>query len=551
MDATPPSRSDDVSSLRQRPAWPARDGKVMLAASMAAVACCSQKSPAAFLHAEATVTGSHTSCATALPPQRRAAATVAAATKVREASSGAGGGDWNAAGAESSKAGRRATLAAVGLLAGATAGASRARARGRRSVSAAGKRTLPALRTNEVVSVVDGIRQKRLGGSDIVVSELALGTQRWASSDFNGPDEAACHAFMDRAILGSGVNLVDTAEQYPIPSDAQHPEGLSEELIGRWIKKEPGRRQKIVVATKITGGANVTAENIREDCEGSLRRLGTDYIDVYQLHWPARYSPQANWGQSLTYQFDMEDEGGYYMEGASFEEICTSMGKLQKEGKIRGWGMCNDNAFGLTSCCEVAKRLGVPPPVAFQGDYSLIDRKSEENGVFEASSPVHENVGFLAYNTLAGGMLTGKYIENPAAVDNSNPLESTRLLAMPRGRMDDYAWGQTLYRYRSGPAKRAIAEYGELAKQFNMSLAEMSLRWCRERRGCTSVLLGTANMQQLEEDLVYFQKTDGLPPQLKLEIDRVHMKNRLPVFSNDSYGKGDFRGAGQIGERVP
>merc|ERR1712032_1089201 len=146
--------------------------------------------------------------------------------------------------------------------------------------------------------------------------------------------------------------------------------------------REPGRRRKVVLATKITGGFNVNKSNIRTDCEGSLRRLGTDYIDLYQLHWPARYSPQSNWGQSLAYQYDMEDVGGLGMEGAPFGEICDSMGQLVREGKIRAWGLCNHNAFGLTACCEVAKRLGVVPPVSFQGDYSLIDRKSEENGVF-------------------------------------------------------------------------------------------------------------------------------------------------------------------------
>lgn len=240
--------------------------------------------------------------------------------------------------------------------------------------------------TNEVVGVVDGIRQKRLGGGDVIVSEMGLGTQRWVSADFNAPDEALCHKFMDRAILGSGVNLVDTAEQYPIPSDFRRPEGLTEEVIGRWHKQDPSRREKIVIATKITGGRNVNRRNIIADCEGSLKRLQTDYIDVYLLHWPARYSPQANWGQSLAYNYDAE-QSPYYQGSASFEEICLAMGELHKKGKIRGWGLCNDNAFGLTACCEVAKRLGVPPPISMQGDFSLNNRRSEENGVTEVTTP--------------------------------------------------------------------------------------------------------------------------------------------------------------------
>ena len=147
--------------------------------------------------------------------------------------------------------------------------------------------------TNSVVRVVDGIRQKRLGGTDIIVSEMGLGTQRWGSADFNGPDEALCHQLLDRAVLRSGINLVDTAEQYPIPSDRGRPEGDTERIIGNWIKKEAGRRQKLVIASKITGGRNINRRTIEADLRGSLERLGTDYLDVYMLHWPARYTPQS------------------------------------------------------------------------------------------------------------------------------------------------------------------------------------------------------------------------------------------------------------------
>lgn len=402
-------------------------------------------------------------------------------------------------------------------------------------------------RTNEIVDTVDGIRWKRLGGGSLVVSEIGLGTQRWVSADFNAPDEAACHALMDRAILGSGVNLIDTAEQYPIPSDDTHPEGLCEEVIGRWAAKEAGRRRKIVIATKITGGFNVTRDNIGIDCETSLQRLGTDYIDLYQLHWPARYSPQANWGQSLEYKYEAEDLP--YLQGASFEEICLAMDKLLRDGKIRSWGLCNDNAFGLTACCEVAKRLRVPGPICAQGDYSLLDRKSEENGLFEASSPINENTGFLAYNALAGGMLTGKYLEVPAAGDIRDRARAAQQARSPRGRHDDADWGPTLYRYRSGPAKAATRAYADLARRQGMSLTEFSLRWCCARRGCTSVLLGTANQRQLEEDLSYFRK-GPLPQNVRWEVDRIHMRNRLPIFSSDDVGA-DWDGVGEIGEPIP
>jgi aryl-alcohol dehydrogenase-like predicted oxidoreductase len=161
----------------------------------------------------------------------------------------------------------------------------------------AGRATLPDHKekmkkggpTNAVVGVLNGIQQRRLGSSDLVVSEVALGTQRWVSSDFNAPDEQTCHLMLDYAVA-NGVNLIDTAEQYPIPSDRAHPEGLVEEVIGKWMQQGKGRREKVVIATKITGGGRITGKGIAEACDGSLKRLGTDYIDLYQFHWPARYT---------------------------------------------------------------------------------------------------------------------------------------------------------------------------------------------------------------------------------------------------------------------
>jgi len=141
---------------------------------------------------------------------------------------------------------------------------------------------------------VNGIPRHYLGKSDIVVSALGLGTQRWVSSDFNAPTKEECFTFLDTAILKHGVNLVDTAEQYPIPSDGRDvQEGDVERCIGDWMKDRKVSRDRMVIATKITGGRNVTPKNIQADCEGSLKRLQTDYIDVYLLHWPQRYSPQV------------------------------------------------------------------------------------------------------------------------------------------------------------------------------------------------------------------------------------------------------------------
>jgi aryl-alcohol dehydrogenase-like predicted oxidoreductase len=185
-----------------------------------------------------------------------------------------------------------------------------------------------------------------------------------------------------------------------------------------------------------------------------------------------------------------------------------------------------------------------------QGDFSILDRKSEENGVAEAASPYWENVGFMAYNALAGGMLTGKYLDVPAALDDPNRDRAMKSLATPRGRMDTRGWGGTLYRYRTEAAQEAMLEYNKLAKANKMSLTELSLRWCKQRSLITTTLLGHTNMKQLQETLDILTKKDDLSPELMWEIDRIHMRNRLPLFSSNHVGK-DWSGEGEIGEPIP
>jgi aryl-alcohol dehydrogenase-like predicted oxidoreductase len=421
------------------------------------------------------------------------------------------------------------------------------------NANAAGTKYKPKGPTNEVVKVVKGIKHRRLGGSDIIVSEVGLGTQRWASSDFNAPSKELCYEFMDEAILKGGVNLIDTAAQYPIPSDGRTAvEGDTETVIGSWMKDRKMPRKDVVIATKITGGRNVNPTNIRKDCDESLKRLQTDYIDVYLLHWPQHYSPQSNWGQSMKYNIDSDSSGYWRRNGGptSYEDLCLSMEDLIQKGKIRGWGLCNDNAYGLTAAAVTAKMMGTTPPCTMEGDFSILDRKSEENGVAEAGSPFNENVGFMAYNALAGGMLTGKYIDVPAAFDDTNRDRAMASLNKPRGRMDTRGWGSTLYRYRTEAAQAAIIEYDKIAKANKMSLTELSLRWCKQRDLLTTTLLGHTSTKQLKETLDIFAMKEPLSEQIMWDIDRIHMRNRLPLFSSERVGR-DWNGEGEIGERIP
>lgn len=403
------------------------------------------------------------------------------------------------------------------------------------------------LKTNEVVKVVNGIRWRRLGGTDIEVSEVGLGTQRWGGVDFNSPNEDVCHKLLDRAV-GSGINLVDTAEQYPIPSQfPRNPEGLTEEIIGRWLAKRKSRKQ-LVIASKITGGRNVNKRNIIQDCEGSLKRLGTDYLDVYLLHWPARYTPQANWGQSLEYDWEYGSQA--VARATSFEEIVSAMHTLIDQGKIRGYGACNDNAVGLLKM-SAAARDG-PRPCAMQNDYSILNRRIEENGLSEASAPPIENCGFMAYNVLSGGMLTGKYDNPPPAVDDPDRQRASETAANPRGRMDTRGWGLTLYRYRTKAVRDAIQQYEKLASNYGISLTDLAFRFAAGRPAVTTSLVGHTSLAQLDASINAFQKAnkEALPRQLLWDIDRVHLLNRLPLFSNDIAGS-DWYNEGLIGERIP
>jgi aryl-alcohol dehydrogenase-like predicted oxidoreductase len=223
---------------------------------------------------------------------------------------------------------------------------------------------------------------------------------------------------------------------------------------------------------------------------------------------------------------------------------------LIQEGKIRGWGLCNDNAYGLTACTRTAQALGVTPPCSIQGDFSLIDRKSEENGVAEAASPWNENVGFMSYNALAGGMLTGKYMTVPSAMDDLDRNRATDSLRQPRGRMDTRGWGQTLYRYRTQAAQDAIRDYAAIASKHKMSLTELSLRWTQQRSLVTTTLVGHSNLEQLRQSIQYMTMKEPLSEEIMWAVDRVHMRNRLPIFSSDRVGP-DWYGSGEIGEAIP
>lgn len=261
-----------------------------------------------------------------------------------------------------------------------------------------------------------------------------------------------------------GVNFLDTAEMYPVPT-RKETQGETDRIIASWLAKRD--RSKVVLATKVAGpgitwlpgrnghSSRVTAKEIELSVDFSLQRLGTDYIDLLQIHWPDRYVPLFGAGP---YNMSLE------RDAVSFEEQLTAMDNLIKKGKVRYFGVSNETPYGVMKFSALAEKLGLPKLVSIQNSYSLITRSDYEAGLIEVCSPRNENVGLLAYSPLAGGILTGKY---------SDPKVSSgsRLNLFP-GYMQ---------RFKQSLCVAAVDEYSRIAAKHGMTPAELALAWCYSR----------------------------------------------------------------------
>ncbi len=315
---------------------------------------------------------------------------------------------------------------------------------------------------------------KKLGNTDLKVSTICLGTMTWGEQ--NSQEEG--FEQMDYA-LEKGINFFDTAELYAIPAKKET-YGKTEEIIGNWfgIKKN---RSKIILATKISGpgldwirgGKNqYSKNNINTAVEESLKRLKTDYIDLYQLHWPER---STNFFGKLGYEHKDNEEWN------NFEEILNSLDNLIREGKIRHVGLSNETAWGLSKFIELSNKKNLPRMMSVQNPYNLLNR-TYEIGLAEIS--IRELSGLLAYSPLAFGFLSGKY----------------RNSKMPGGsRME--LFGDYFSRYKTDNASKAIEEYYKIATNYNLDFAQMSIKFCEIQNFMTSVIIGATNMEQLKTNI--------------------------------------------------
>jgi len=319
------------------------------------------------------------------------------------------------------------------------------------------------------------MKYSNLGNTDIKVSKLCLGTMTFGEQN----TEAEAHEQLDYA-LDNGINFIDTAEIYAVPC-RKETYGKTEECIGSWIHARKNR-DKYILASKVGGPSPYLASYIREDLgfskraileaiEGSLKRLQTDYLDLYQLHWPERQSPRFG---TRYYQHDLNWED-------NFSDVIATLELLKKEGKIRYYGLSNETPWGTMRHLQSCDELGVNRPVSIQNAYNLSNR-IYEYAMAEVS--MRENIGLLAYSPLAMGMLTGKYSDGTATA-------SSRLNKFSK------SWP----RYRGVNAMPAANAYHNLAQKHDLSTSQMALAFINSRPFVTSNIFGATNMKQLEENI--------------------------------------------------
>ncbi len=319
------------------------------------------------------------------------------------------------------------------------------------------------------------MKYRKLGRTDLDVSLIGLGTMTWGLQN----TQAEGFEQMDYA-LGQGINFFDTAEMYAIPP-TETTYGTTESIIGNWFASR-STREKVILASKITGpglswirdGKSINRENIIKAVEGSLRRLQTDYIDLYQLHWPNRGS--YHFGQI----WDFSPEFDAQAEEANFIEILRTFQELIQAGKIRHIGLSNETAWGVSKWLQLSEKYDLPRMASIQNEYSLLCRHFEPD---LSEIALHEDCGLLAWSPLTRGLLSGKYL-------NGSRPEGARITI------------ETRPEHRVLPqTDEAIKAYIKLAKQHNLDVCQMALAFVHHQSFVTSTLIGATTMKQLKANI--------------------------------------------------
>ncbi len=347
------------------------------------------------------------------------------------------------------------------------------------------------------------MKRNLLGRSGIEVSEICLGTMTFGEQN----SEADAHAQLDMA-LDYGVNFIDTAELYAVPPRAET-QGLTERYIGSWLKQRGGRDQLVIAskvagpadwAAHIRGGPRLNARHIEQAVEGSLKRLQTDYIDLYQVHWPER---PTNFFGELGWR---PDANARVVDPVPIEETLTALDRLVQAGKVRAIGVSNETPWGVHEYLRLSEMKGLARIASIQNPYSLLNRSFE---VGLAEMAVAEEVPLLAYSPLAFGVLTGKYLHH------AHP-DGARITLFPH-----------YTRYSSPQAQAATECYVQLARQLGLSPAQMALAFVRQQPFVASTIIGATTLEQLRENLKSVTVT--LDDEVLASIELIHRNYPYPA----------------------
>ena len=349
----------------------------------------------------------------------------------------------------------------------------------------------------------------QLGASDLQVTPICLGTMTFGEQ----VDEATAHAILDRA-LARGVNFLDTAEMYAVPAKAET-FGATERIIGSWLASRPGVREKMVLATKVAGpsrgmpwvreGGGLTAQDIQASCDASLKRLQTDVIDLYQIHWPERHTPAFG-----ALYYDPKKERTV----TSLHEQLDALGRLVKQGKVRHIGLSNETPYGVHEFVRLAEQHGLPRVATVQNPYCLVNR-TVENGLDETMHRL--GVSLLAYSPLAFGLLTGKYDDSGfLGADAPQDARITKYESMRQQR-----WSRP-------EALAAARRYNQLARDHGLSPTQLALAFCYTKWQVASTIIGVTSLAQLDENLDAWGTT--LPTELLKAIDAIRWDIRDPAL---------------------
>lgn len=350
----------------------------------------------------------------------------------------------------------------------------------------------------------------QLGASDLHVTPICMGTMTFGEQ----VNEATAHAILDRS-FERGVNFLDTAEMYSVPARAET-FGATETIIGNWFAKNPAARSKLVLATKVAGPArgmawirdgspDLTAADITQACNNSLKRLKTDVIDLYQIHWPARHVPAFG----MLYFEPAKDKAV-----SSIHQQLEALGGLVKAGKVRAIGLSNETPYGVHEFVRLAEQHGLPRVATVQNPFCLVNR-TVENGLDETMHRL--GVSLLAYSPLAFGLLTGKYDES--GTEGPQAPKDARIGKFESVRKQ--RWGRP-------EALAAARRYNALARAHGLTPTQLALAFCYTKWQVASTIIGVTTVAQLDEDLDAWGTT--LTPEVLAEIDKIRWDARDPAL---------------------